>query len=154
MTTEKEIAETYRKAAYELLLQNFDDAAAHLRKRADALDPPKPVYPDGTVAWVTSVTGIRYLASRYDKEWHADFANGVGVSVVAFDEAVTKVEPLRVLGDDEIALPRAAFDLAYGSRDAERARAYAEKLSVDGYSVAPKVFHAYADALDAEQVQS
>lgn len=65
---------------------------------------PEPEYPDGTIAWVDVKPNWHQVMVRSRGKWRSNpDASGV------HDEAVTKVEPLRVLSDDEIPLPRSTF---------------------------------------------
>ena len=81
------------------------------RKVADALPP---VYAEGTVARVYfgagESEGVSFAEWR-DGEWK--YANGVGLW--ATRNSVTRVEPIRVLADNEIAMTRdvAAEDLRH-----------------------------------------
>lgn len=146
MTTDKERAAAYRLVAAELPTDAYWDGPG-LTRRADELDPPKPEYPDGTLAWLAHPNGDRLLC-----EWSTQESNWCigGKDGDSIPSQRCSVEPLRVLADDEIALPRAAFDLAFGPRDSARARQYAETAGFQGFSAAASVFRAYADALDAE----
>lgn len=103
--TDKEKADKLRAAAGILEdLEGFGEYAEVLKASAEKLDPPRPEWPDGTIAAVTYTNLIGnestgYLARR-NGVWC--YANGLAA---CRDDAVTKVEPLRVLADDEIALP-------------------------------------------------
>lgn len=155
MTTDKERAEVYRELAAELPTEAYWSRPM-LTRKADELDPPKPQWADGTVAWVTNQYGRRYLCTWHAKnrEWCIGGPDG--------DSApgkVTKVEPLRVLGDDEIALPREAFErFTVGSTAREvsnqyraaTAREVSEQYRAAGEKFAARAMEAYADALDAE----
>ena len=153
MTTNKELADAYR------LIADNDFGAKHrayLSDRADELDPPKPAWPDGMYAIVTFEQRFdeRVLASyawRFAGEWVT--ADG---RRVCDDDDVTKVEPLRVLGDNEIAIPRIDVDYM-GPHDttakfmreaANRARDLGHGSCVT--EAVQAVLRAYADALDAE----
>lgn len=115
MTTDKEAAAAYR------LLADYRDkkiwecgvdksqTADRYRKIADELDPPKPTWPNYTVAYVTTQGGGKALA-RYDavdREWECSWSKYNAADAIIFEDDVVKVEPLRVLGDDEIAVKRA-----------------------------------------------
>jgi hypothetical protein len=63
-----------------------------------------PEYPEGTIAWVTGVTGHRTIAWREDGRWMTNRDEGALATSYFPDHNVTKVEPLRVLADDEIAV--------------------------------------------------
>jgi hypothetical protein len=101
MTTNKELAVAYRKIAYLYESIGKDAQARVNRNCADELDPPQPEYPDGTAAWVTNQYGRRYLCT-----WHAENREWCigGPDGDSAPGKVTKVEPLRVLADDEIAI--------------------------------------------------
>lgn len=113
------------------------------RKEADELDPPKPTWPDGMYAIVT-------FEQRFDERALASYARRAGDEWVTADgrkvcddDDVTKVEPLRALGDDEIAVKRV------GTSGAKFIRMQANVALLEDSSVY-NVAHAYADALDAE----
>lgn len=79
---------------------------------------PKPEYADGTIAWVTTevpspgrVTTVRHLAQRNDGEWRIRPENPSDI-LPLHEASVTRVEPLRVLGDDEIAVKRPSYGAA------------------------------------------
>lgn len=143
MPTDEELADAYR-----LILDDYNNWAADpldLAVRIDELDPPKPECAAGTPAYVTFHDGTTALCTRGLRgEWWPGGSQLLS-SRPFHDSCVTKVEPLRVLGDDEIALPRRAF----GGRDAEFARSVARRLRKYS-STAANALRAYADALDAE----
>lgn len=61
--------------------------------------PPKVKYAEGTLAWVTAGTGhARHLACLEDGRWWVCGKRHTGLS------PIHKIEPLRILGDDEIAI--------------------------------------------------
>lgn len=61
-----------------------------------------PEYPEGTIAWVTSTTGVAWLSVRGEGRWGS--ASG-GRGVTAHDRDVAKVEVLQVAGAGEIVVP-------------------------------------------------
>lgn len=159
MPNDKELAEAYRlvKEDWPNASGYTDNVPSVMEKRIDELDPPKPEYPDGLYAWVTYThqlgDGHPYRAlAQYDAtdgEWVMELAN-TGVSCAVTGDHVTKVEPLRVLGDDEIAMRRDVFKGATSSQ----ARKYARDLtdcSCCRHPAAAAVFAAYAGGVDNAQ---
>lgn len=154
MTTDKEKADAYRSIAdiYDSIGANV--AANYCRSDADELDPPKPACPDGTIAWVTGTDKMRRLCLRRKDVWVARFEPDGLVGSGIYDSSASKVEPLRVLGDDEIPVRRvdgnaeALRDLAAAHYKARRkdSNDSLPRLSIN----ARAVIFAYADALEAE----
>lgn len=114
MATDKEKAEAYRLVAGDFYSHEQSVRAKagsftqYLREIADELDPPKPKYPDGTIAWITCGGGAaRKLAQFAAGEW-CDLWTPSGHPVTP-GLVPDEVKPLRVLSDDEIALPRSTF---------------------------------------------
>ena len=139
MPTDKELADAYRL----VLADNKSIVLTSVAtRRIDELDPPKPNYADGTVAWVTDRTGYRWISVRSNGDWQsrsdAEHSGYVGI---------VKVEPLRVLADDEIAIKR-----IWQSSTAAEWRAEAKHAQSQDYPThaAAGLCNAYADALDAE----
>lgn len=77
-----------------------------------------PEHPEGTLAWVTAGTGhARHLACLEDGKWWVCGKRHTGLS------PIHRVEPLRILGDDEIAIKRPPSSLQHVWRsNAEHAR--------------------------------
>lgn len=142
MITDKELAAGYRRAAKKVREYGWFTPADQLDDEADELDPPKPEFPDGTVAWVDVKPNWHQVMIRANGKWRSDpDAGGV------YDDQVTKVEPLRVLANDEIAIKR--ID-RLDDDGAEDNRNYARHLKGCGHTVAADLVSAYADACDAE----
>lgn len=162
MTTDKELADAYRLVKVDAWgREGGASARAFATERINKLDPPKSTYPEGTIAWVTYADAISrpYQAlARYDadeNEWVMERTHNRAACTVTGDN-VTKVEPLRVLGDNEIAIPRIDVDYM-GPHDttakfmreaANRARDLGHGSCVT--EAVQAVLRAYADALDAE----
>ena len=151
MTTDKELADAYRLVKVDAWgREGGASARAFATERINKLDPPKSTYPEGTIAWVTYADAISrpYQAlARYDadeNEWVMERTHNRAACTVTGDN-VTKVEPLRVLGDDEIAIPRVPF-----TNTPKAARHYAGVLQGSGFGVAALAFNRIADARDAE----
>ena len=152
MTTDKERAEVYRELADELPMDAYWDRSA-LTHKADLLDPPKPQWADGTVAWVTNSHQRTYLCQWCDTEDNWCIGGPDGDSAPG---SVTKVEPLRVLADDEMAVKR--FEVDYmGPCDttAKFMREAADRATKLGHGsnvtrAVRQVLRGYADTLDAE----
>ena len=110
-----------------------------------------PEYPEGTVTWVThrTIKTYRRLAHMHNGRWTFDHdETGVDHSLAAGD--ILKVEPLRVLADDEIAVKRVRY--LDGSAKEPRARVFREHAEGAGAGyVHGQLAHAYADALEAEK---
>lgn len=143
MPTDTEAAQAMRVIAAWHLANNRPHLANLEDDRADELDPPKPTYPDGTYAAVTCANDFvtrSYFARRVNGEWVT--ADGRGL---CDDQDVTKVEPLRVLADDEIAVGIMPF-----TETPEKARRYAAELHDAQFGVASLLYRRIADALDAE----
>jgi hypothetical protein len=115
-----------------------------------ALTPPKPDYPDGTIAWVRPVreTSSRYLVAMLRGQW-CDSDGDDGPFPWANDEHAT-VEVVPVLKPDHIQIPRAAVDF----RVAAQWRSSAPPSLPDDLYRAMNagswtaLFHAIADALE------
>ena len=115
---------------------------------AEAALPPE--WEEGTVAWVTNRTG-RCIARREGNEWATDWSNDGSSTRTATDAEVTEVEPLRVLGDDEVGIRR-PDPLDFNARDV---RGIAARLRSDrGLSVFPDWLEEFADALEAEEARN
>ena len=72
-----------------------------LKERAQAALPPE--WAEGNVAFVTQEgVGNRWIAVRRDGQWRANLTAGP----TSYVSRVTKVEPIRTLADDEIAVKR------------------------------------------------
>lgn len=131
VTLPLDVAERYVAAGFD----------SDIAKAIKAALPPE--YAEGTVAWVTrrtrpGVTERRLCvraedAARYGG-WYLDPSKRVWFS----DDSVEKVEPLRVLADDEIAVKRGDIDARHIRGDLEADAVGAWLLSV-------------ADALEAEE---
>ena len=117
-----------------------------VRRAIEAVLPPE--HPEGTIAWIHwpgSLDG-KGLAVRINGQWAgAVYSNGEGYS--HWDAEGAKVEPLRVLADDEIAVKRPRWlDPDTLEISAEDFRKHAEL----GGWVQQQACLAFADALDAE----
>lgn len=122
------------------------DARAYVKRTVEAdvmervndaiLAALPPEYPEGTVAWVTDEDHWRGLCEMRDGAWWI-------AGRVSLARSAAKVEPIRVLVEDEIAVKHHG-----GSPDIWRE--IAEQLRSHGfYNVADLAFR-YADALEAE----
>lgn len=111
---------------------------ASLREKARAALPTE--YPDGTIAWVTSTTAHTYLSVRDGGRWR----HGLGGGVTLLDPSVSRVEPIRVLADDEIAVKRRQGITAMVWRN------FAKDHRDEGLNATADLCEAYADALEAE----
>ena len=101
-----------------------------------------PEYPAGTVAWVsTKAFTLRQLSIFEDGKWRT--TEGSAISFPA--ESITKVEPLRVLADDEIAVKR---PLVTGDAMAGAAERLAD---LTGFIIIPEWLKYVAQRLYAEQ---
>ena len=104
-----------------------------------------PEHPEGTVAWVTQAHGhTRWLAIFRYGQWHDGEGPNAGEGL--FD--VVKVEPLRVLADDEIAVKRQFGIFKVTPGDLRRAAKWLRDTK--GWEVTPEFIDRIADALDAE----
>lgn len=150
MPTEKDAAEAERVIGDYYNERNMPKTAKAHYELADAFDPPKLEYADGTVAWVTSGETYKqtHLCERKDGSWVSTLGQDGKVFAFVDEKYVQHVEPLRVLADDEIALPRAAFGDVTHPTDARR---YAGAMELSAYPTAHSVFTAYADAREAEE---
>lgn len=150
MPTEKELADAYRLVEYDAFMRDADDIAGYARTRIDRLDPPKPTWADGTYAWVPGKYGRRHLCRRSGGKWIDSLALDGSVTTKVSDDNVTgEVEPLRVLGDDEIALPRMDLDTAALRDLADCHDTIGDPLPRMSIN-ARQVVRFYAAALDAE----
>jgi len=153
MPTDKELAVAYRLACQRLFMYDFDDAVAALKEFADELDPPKPEYPDGTVAWVTSgrfapsYKPQTHLCQRQAGDWVSTTTADGSCLAMVDEKHVIKVEPLRVLAEGEIAIDRAAFGVI---TTPSGARQMALDIEDDYNATAAAPWLAYSDALKAE----
>lgn len=152
MTTDKAKADKLLAAIAILDEIGLEDHADSLRDELILIVPPKPTWPDGTIAWVTYTHAIEdghpYQAlAQYDadeNEWVMERTH-TGAACTVTGDNVTTVEPLRVLGDDEIAVSRGPFTYT-----PELARRYAAELRAANFGVAALLYRRIADALDAE----
>ena len=110
-----------------------------LKERAQAALPPE--WAEGTVAWVTlgDVTW-RCIAARKDGRWITDSRPDGSNPTWLSDVRVTKVEPIRTLADDEIAVKRQECSARYWRHLADQRRGH----HPDSATLAD----AYADALE------
>ena len=100
-----------------------------------------PEYPEGTVAFITvGDRGAQWIAVRRDGTWRSRMSGDVTWD----DREVTKVEPLRVLADDEIAVKRRGWTASEVNIRYLRESAHALPNS------SAQVLDDFADALDAE----
>lgn len=104
MTTEdnKRIASVRRQIAD--LYDSIDRTkpAEIERSMADELDPPQPQWESGQIAWVTDKEAGRHLCVWRNSCRAWCIGGGTGGSRVLYNPI--KVEPLRVLADDEVAI--------------------------------------------------
>jgi hypothetical protein len=141
MPTEKDAAEAERIIGDYYNERNMPKTAKVHYELADSFDPPKLEWATGTFAVVTYDSGdaVSYL------RWNGTYwthANGIAAAV----EHTAQVEPLRVLADDEVAVP--VVTKAVGAiRD--DALFIDEQKGFAGPGTA--VLNAYADALEAEE---
>ena len=121
-----------------------DRVVVPIRDKVYAALPPE--YPEGTIAWVTRANErTRWLAIFSYGQWHD--GEGPNVGEALFD--VTKVEPLRVLADDEIAVKR-QFGV-FKATPAEDLRRAAKWLrDTKGWETTSEFIDRIAVALDAE----
>lgn len=152
MPTETETAAAMLTLAEHYDEQNMPCVATLWRRHAAKIDPPKPTYPDGFYRWYYADGWTNYV-TRKAGAW----LDGYGKP----DDQIiplpsTKITPLRVLGDDEIALPRIDVDYM-GPHDttAKFMREAANRAKDLGHGscvteAVQAVLRAYADALDAE----
>ena len=111
-------------------------------KRYFVSRPIPPEWPDGTIAWVTDRRGRRYISVRDGGRWCDSDSDSECINVL--DSEVTRVEPLRVLAADEVAVKRVDDSnpaewrnrhMCYPDDDvASLCRAYAEALEAGGES--------------------
>lgn len=127
-------------AAVDGTLAEGSMAVAALREYVAA--NPAPECPEGTIAWVRTQWSEReWLMQRRGNRW---FDGDDDEQSYSFDDdVVTSVCPLRILGDDEVAVKRMDPD-----RSPAWWRVCAETLTLDGPVAA--LMRAYAAALDAE----
>ena len=115
---------------------------AEIRAKFEAALPPE--YPEGTVAWVTTSHERRdtpdrtILCAFRDGQWR------IGDTKVVPVGDVHKVEPLRVLANDEIAVKRRGWTASEVNIRYLRESAHALPNS------SAQVLDDFADALDAE----
>ena len=105
-----------------------------------------PEYPEGTVAFITvGDRGAQWIAVRRDGTWRSRMSGDVTWD----DREVTKVEPLRVLADDEVAVKvaRTATERGFASEDV---RIMAREADGRELTCTAAGLRAFADALDAE----
>ena len=104
--------------------------------------PSEPEWPEGTIAWIDIEDDGGFLVVRRHGGWWA--GGGRGATTV-WEGSILSVTPIRVLRDDEIAVPRIADPPVFrraatahppGSYTWRLLNAYADTLD------------AYADALD------
>lgn len=156
MPTDKELADAYRIVAEDYYKHPVSESTGRgsftssCRKIADELDPPEPEWPDGTYARVCYGSGEDTSVS-YVKMVGGEWCHANGLSSYELRHEVTKVEPLRVLADDEIAVKRQWVTCPASSWR------YEAKRCMDGspvVSAAAGLCNAYADALEAEEAQA
>ena len=99
-----------------------------------------PEYPEGTVADLVWDDGARRRVW-----WTGEFWSYLGSNDNPGWEEGYRVEPLRVLADDEIAVKRSKNDFAADYR------AVARNARQGGFYMAAATADRYADALDAEK---
>lgn len=134
-------------AAVDGTLAEGSAAVAALREYVAA--NPAPEWSEGTIAWVRSQwSECEWLMQRRGNRWFDGDDDGLtnepgGRPYSIDDDVVTSVRPLRILGDDEVAVKRMDPD-----RSPAWWRVCAETLTLDGPVAA--LMRAYAAALDAE----
>lgn len=155
MPTDTEAAAAWLVLADKADEQGLTRIAADRRRIAAELDPPKPVHPDGLYAWVTYTHELytdgnayyRALA-QYDAEqgeWVMERTR-TGASCTVVANNVTKVEPLRVIDDQYVAVPvvtLATKTLVHDAEHLDREFGYGCKSSA--------VLRAYIEAVEAAQ---
>lgn len=136
-------------AAVDGTLAEGSAAVAALREYVAA--NPAPEWPEGTIAWVRSQwSECEWLMQRRGNRWFDGDDDGLtnepgGRPYSIDDDVVVSVCPLRILGDDEVAVKRVF------SNSSEYWRAYAE-TTMSSTPAAAKLMRAYADALEAAEV--
>jgi len=155
--SDKKIAVELTEAQWRMVVAQAWEAAMITGDTADAVRaitralPPE--YPEGMQADVTTgrrpesgfgVTTVHLGAVRRGGKWVTALnADGRGRGQLA-EEMVVKVEPIRVLADDEIAVKRQAIS------DADLWREMSDSQSLGKNPAAAQIARDYADALDAE----
>ena len=140
------------KAAYYRELADVNERhgkpslAAVQRRSADRLDPPKPEYPVGTIAWVT-LKGYpgRRVWRRTGTGW------GVGDDFASTpDDFVESIEVIPTLPEGYVAVKDVTARTGWS---AEHVRHVAQEIKKVGWTSAPRILDAYADALEAKDNQ-
>lgn len=141
MSTATDKARALRLQVSRCRSEGYDLAADLIEELADQIDP-KPEYPDGLYCWkYTGVYASTSYVRREDGYWLDSF--GRPDDGLEPPKGCTR---LRVLCDDEIALPRSAFGIWQTATHARhRAQSY------EAGSATADIWRAYADALDKEQ---
>ena len=129
-------------------LREEDEACSRVDSVAEKISAAlPPEYPEGQMAWVTDFCKKpgRTLSIRRGGVWASQVRESDGkVERWLNDHEVTKVEPLRVLADDEIAVKRPHFI-------PDALRGAIERLEdCSGFVSVPNWLHDVADALDAK----
>ena len=99
------------------------------------------VWPNDTLAWVTSAAG-----TRYGPLWKVDLGWSIrpGGSVHYFDsDTPSSVEPVKVMPNDHISIPRSLAD--FRSPDGRKMDMWQERVRDDA------ILRAVNDALDADR---
>lgn len=152
--SDKERADKLRAAIGILEDIGFDEQADDLRDELIWIVPPKPQYEDGTIAWIkveVDPCGVaRYLAVRHGDYWVYAWEHESGQQTRGAwtDVGVREVMPLRILGDDQIAVKR-----IWSTCSASNWRGEAKNVWAHDYPThaAATLCNAYADALEAEE---
>ena len=129
------LPESVARYAATALEGSSDNGDQYCAKQIREALPPE--YPEGTVAWVTDGT-YRYLADFCKGKWRAG-------GTVVLHRTPIKVEPFRVLADDEIAVkrPEVTGDAMAGA---------AERLAdLTGFTIIPEWLKYVAQRLYAEK---
>jgi len=145
MPTDKDAAEAERIIGDYYNERNMPKTAKVHYELADAFDPPKLEWANGTVAWVTSGGTYKqtHLCERKDGSWVSTLGQDGKVFAFVDEKYVQHVEPLRVLADDEIAIKRPDVGGTARNWRNHRTEVMAADVSV--------LCWAYADALEAEE---
>jgi hypothetical protein len=120
--------------------------AAVQRRSADRLDPPKPEYPVGTIAWTRSrhdtAAALRFLGD--DGGWRIS-----GTSMRFDSYEFESIEVIPTLPEGHVAIPD---DLA-DDVTAQIVRNWARDLRAVGKVRIPRIIDAYAVAVEAKDNQ-
>ena len=144
MTTDKELAAARRVLAEWCDEHDMPGAAATHRAIADEHDPKKPEYPDGLYEFTTDALWNNGNSTIYMRRKNGEWINPGGDATQPPRSSLWTPRRLRVLADDEIALPRGIF-AGYRS-SALRDMSHWQGRSV----VVGELLRFVADALDAE----